>query len=83
MTERARKGGQLTYVRHGGHHMAMIGAAGQDSLSRRIAEEYGIPEDAPDYLARLAVAKRQYMAAIRRKSRDATARQGQLLQNLR
>jgi len=45
--------------------MARIGAAGQDSLSRRIAEEFGIPPDAQDYLPRLEAARRLYFARLR------------------
>ena len=67
MSERARLAG-LTVVRdHGVGHMAAIGAAGQDSLSRRIAQEAGIPPDAPDYLERLAAARRLYFSRLRRR----------------
>jgi hypothetical protein len=67
MSERARLAG-LTVVRdHGVGHMAAIGAAGQDSLSRRIAQEAGIPEDAPDYLARLEAARRLYFVRLRQR----------------
>lgn len=65
MSERARLAGLTTYSTHGSGHMARIGAAGQDALSRRIAAEYGIPEDAPDYLARVAAARRLWMARVR------------------
>ena len=63
--ERAHLAGLTTVARHGPSHMARIGAAGQDSLSRRIAEEFGIPPDAQDYLPRLEAARRLYFARLR------------------
>lgn len=65
MAERAHLAGLTTYSTHGSGHMARIGAAGQDALSRRIAAEYGIPEDAPDYLERVTAARRLWMARVR------------------
>jgi len=64
--DRAHLAGLTTVARHGTDHMARIGAAGQDALSRRIAREFGIPDDAPDYLARLDAARRAYFARLRR-----------------
>lgn len=64
--QRAHLAGLTTMARHGPGHMARIGAAGQDALSRRIAAEWGIPEDAPDYLARITAARRAYFARLRR-----------------
>jgi hypothetical protein len=64
--ERAHLAGLTTVARHGTAHMATIGQAGQDALSRRIAAEWGIPEDAPDYLARITAARRAYFARLRR-----------------
>lgn len=66
MADRGRMAGLTTHARHGASHMARIGQAGQDALSRRIAAEYGIPLDAPDYQARLASARRLYMAQVRK-----------------
>lgn len=66
MAERGHQAGLTTLARHGTSHMARIGAAGQDALSLRIAEAYGIPQDAPDYLVRLQAARRLYMAQVRR-----------------
>lgn len=65
--ERAHLAGLTTLARHGPGHMASIGAAGQDSLSRRIAREAGIPEDAPDYQERLDAARRLYFTRLRRR----------------
>jgi hypothetical protein len=53
--------------------MARIGSAGQDSLSRRIAAEFGIPDDAPDYLARLEAARRLYFSRLRRRRTEGGA----------
>ena len=64
--DRARLGGLTILATHGPSHMARIGAAGQDGLSRRIAAQYGIPEDAPDYLVRLEAARRLYFTDLRR-----------------
>lgn len=76
MSERAHLAGLTTMARHGPGHMASIGAAGQDSLSRRIAAEAGIPEDAPDYLPRLEAARRLYFSRLRMRARQGAARQG-------
>ena len=78
MSERAHLAGLTTLARHGPGHMATIGAAGQDALSRRIAAEYGVPEDAPDYLDRLAAARRLYFVRLRRQvgARASQARTG-------
>lgn len=65
--ERAHRAGLSVMARHGRDHMARIGSAGQDSLSRRIAAEYGIPEDAPDYQDRLNAARRLYFTRLRQR----------------
>jgi hypothetical protein len=64
--ERAHLGGLTTLARHGTAHLATIGMVGQDGLSRRIAAEWGIPEDAPDYAARITAARRAYFTRLRR-----------------
>lgn len=66
MAERGHLAGLTTLARHGTGHMSRIGAQGQDALSLRIAAEYGIPQDAPDYQVRLAAARRLYMAKVRK-----------------
>lgn len=65
--ERAHLAGLTTMARHGPSHMARIGAAGQDALSRRIALEWGLDPNAPDYLVRLAAARRAYFVRLRRR----------------
>lgn len=65
--DHAHLGGLTTVARHGPGHMARVGALGQDALSLRIAEEAGIPPDAPDYVARLTAARRVYFARLRRR----------------
>lgn len=72
LAARARLAGLSTVARHGPDHMAAIGAAGQDALSRRIAQEYGIPEDAPDYAPRLDAARRLYFSRLRHRRQVAS-----------
>jgi hypothetical protein len=71
--DRAHLAGLTVVARHGPSHMARIGALGQDSLSRRIALEFGIAEDAPDYLARLDAARRVYFSRLRRRRTEGGA----------
>jgi hypothetical protein len=67
MSERARMAGLTVVATRGPAYMAAIGAVGQDGLSRRIAAEYGIAEDDPDYMPRLDAARRVYFARLRRR----------------
>lgn len=64
--DRAHLAGLTVVARHGPSHMARIGAAGQDALSRRIAQEYALDPEAPDYLDRLDAARRLYFSRLRR-----------------
>jgi hypothetical protein len=67
MAERAHLAGLSVVANRGPSHMAAIGAKGQDALSRRIAQEWGLDPDDPEYLVRLAAARRLYFVRLRQR----------------
>lgn len=57
---RARLAGLGTVARHGPGHMAAMGRRGAAKLDAKIARDAGIPEDDPNYAARLKAARTAY-----------------------
>ena len=68
LVTRSALGGLEVVARRGTRHMAAIGALGAAGLDSRIADEAGIPADAPDYEVRLAAARKAYFIRLAAKA---------------